>query len=179
MAPREGNRCEARDVLLQLEAMLAMLCKGAAEVKLEIAPGPAWASISRTDLERVVFNLVLNARDAFAGYGHIRLRLSSSAEQLVIEVHDDGQGISQELLVQVFQPYYTTKTQGTGLGLATVRNLVEGAGGHITVTSKLGQGSSFIVTLPRAVPAVAAGEGTQGPASSAVVDPKVMTGRKG
>lgn len=149
LAPRQGERCDARDVLEQLEPILGLLCKGTAEVRVDLAPAPAWVSLSRTDLERVLFNLVLNARDAIAGYGHITLRLRSSASQVVVEVRDDGEGISQELLVHVFQPYFTTKTEGTGLGLATVRAIVEGAGGHVAVTSTPGQGSCFTVVLRR------------------------------
>jgi two-component system cell cycle sensor histidine kinase/response regulator CckA len=151
-ASREGDRCEARDVLVQLETMLRLLCQRTAEVRLDIDPEPVWAAISRTDLERVLFNLVLNARDAIGGFGHIGLRLHSTPEQVAIEICDDGEGIAQDLLVQVFQPYFTTKAQGTGLGLATVRTIVESAGGHIDVTSQPGHGSCFTVTLRRAEP---------------------------
>jgi signal transduction histidine kinase len=148
-APRQGDRCDARDVLVQLETMIELLCRRTAEVRLDIGPEPVWVAISRTDLERVVLNLVLNARDAIEGLGHISLGLRPSADQVVIEVRDDGAGISQELLVEVFQPYFTTKAQGTGLGLATVRTIVEAAGGHVTVTSQPGHGSCFTVTVRR------------------------------
>jgi signal transduction histidine kinase len=146
-APRQGDRCDARAVLVALEAMLALLCRHTAELRLDVAAAPAWAAISRTDLERVVFNLVINARDALPGFGHISIRLHTAGDQWAIDVGDDGQGISQELLVQVFQPYFTTKAQGTGLGLATVRTIVEGAGGQVTVASKPGHGSCFTVVL--------------------------------
>jgi two-component system, cell cycle sensor histidine kinase and response regulator CckA len=154
-ASRHGDRCDASDVLFQLGAMLTLLCKETAELQVDVARDPAWAAISRTDLERVVLNLVLNARDAIAGRGQIMLRLRSSAEHLAIEVSDNGEGISQELLVQVFQPYFTTKALGTGLGLATVRTIVEGAGGHISVTSEPDQGSRFTVVLRRVEPPAA------------------------
>jgi two-component system cell cycle sensor histidine kinase/response regulator CckA len=157
MAPRQDDRCDGREVLVQLETILALLCQHTAEVRLDVEAAPAWAAISRTDLERVVFNLVLNARDAMAGFGHISIRLHTTAEQLAIEVGDDGEGISQELLVQVFQPYFTTKAQGTGLGLATVRTIVEAARGHITVTSKPDRGSCFTVFLRQVEPPVSGG----------------------
>jgi signal transduction histidine kinase len=151
-APRSGDRCDAREVLVHLETMLGLLCKRTAEVRLDLAPEPVWAAISRTDLERIVFNLVLNARDAIEGLGHISLRLHASADQVVVEVRDDGEGISQALLMEVFEPYFTTKAQGTGLGLATVRAIVEGVGGHVGVTSQRGHGSCFTVTLRREEP---------------------------
>lgn len=156
-APRQGDLCDATKVLVELEPILVLLCQQRAEVRLDVATDPVWAPISRTDLERVVFNLVLNARDANAEFGHIGIRLHTSADELSLEVRDDGAGISQELLVQVFQPYFTTKAQGTGLGLATVRAIVEGAGGHITVTSLSGHGSCFTITLPRLGPPVPSG----------------------
>jgi signal transduction histidine kinase len=149
-APREGQSCDAREALVGLETMLRLFCRRIAEVRLDITPGPVWVAISRTDLERIVLNLVLNARDAIAGYGHIGLRLDAGADQVALEVRDDGAGISEELLLQVFEPYFTTKAQGTGLGLATVRTLAEGAGGRVTVTSQPGHGSCFTVTLRRA-----------------------------
>jgi two-component system, cell cycle sensor histidine kinase and response regulator CckA len=155
-ASRLGDRCDVREALAQLETILALICKGTAEVLLDLPPGPAWAPITRSALERVVLNLVLNARDAIRGFGHISLHLQARGDQLAIEVRDDGQGISQDLMVQVFQPYFTTRPQGTGLGLATVRALVEGAGGHITVTSKPGQGTCFTVALPGVAPPAAA-----------------------
>lgn len=156
-AARRGDRCDASAVLVELRAMLVLLCRGTADLSLDVAPEPAWAAISRTDLERVVFNLVLNARDAIAGSGHISLSLRSAADNLVVEVADTGEGISQELLEQVFQPYFTTKVQGTGLGLATVRTIVERACGSITLASTPGQGSCFTVMLGRLEPPVTAG----------------------
>lgn len=148
-APRQGGTCEVTDVLSQLEPMLALLCKGFAELRLDLETEPVWAPVSRTDLERVVFNLVLNARDAAETVGLVTLRVRVCGEQLTIEVRDDGAGISQVLLNQVFRPYFTTKATGTGLGLATVRTIVEAAGGQITVTSAHGEGSCFTVILPR------------------------------
>jgi signal transduction histidine kinase len=155
-APRQSDHCDVREVLAQLQTILALICKSTAEVLLDLPPKPAWASITRSELERVVLNLVLNARDAIQGFGHISLHLHARGDQLAIEVRDDGQGISQDLLVQVFQPYFTTRAKGTGLGLATVRAIVEGAGGYITVTSKPGQGTCFTVALPEIEPPPAA-----------------------
>lgn len=151
-ASRESGCCDARAVLLGLEPLLRIFCRRSAEVWLDVTPEPVWTAISRTDLERIILNLVLNARDAIAGFGHIGLGLRSGSDQVTLDVRDDGAGISQDLLQQVFQPYFTTKTEGTGLGLATVRTIAEGAGGHITVTSQPGRGSCFTVTLRRTEP---------------------------
>lgn len=148
-APRQRAWCEVTGVLMQLEPMLALLCRGFAAVRLDLELSPVWAPVSRTDLERVVFNLVLNARDAAEKLGHVTLRLRTRGERLALEIRDDGSGISEDLLVHVFRPYFTTKAHGTGLGLATVRAIVEAADGEITVTSVPGEGSCFTVLLPR------------------------------
>lgn len=148
-APRQGSDCDARQVLAQLEPILVLLCQHGAEVRMDLAEGPARIALSRTDLERIVFNLVINARDAMTGFGHIDIRLQTSGGRVTIEVGDDGQGISEELLAQVFRPYFTTKAQGTGLGLATVRSIVEEAGGQVNAASKPGQGTRFTIVLPR------------------------------
>ena len=67
---------------------------------------------------------------------------------LYLEVQDNGPGISPELLSRVFDPFYSTKSKGTGLGLSVSYNIVKAHGGDLTVTSKLGTGSTFAIKLP-------------------------------
>jgi signal transduction histidine kinase len=98
----------------------------------------------------VLLNLLLNAQKAMPGGGHIDVRLSHDpAERIVrFEVADDGPGISEENRKRLFQPFFTTRTDGTGLGLATCLKNVQYHGGSIDVQSELGHGAKFIVTLP-------------------------------
>jgi signal transduction histidine kinase len=67
---------------------------------------------------------------------------------ILVTLKDSGPGMSQELLDQVFEPYFTTKEKGTGLGLAIVKHNVEIYGGHLKVESQLGEGTTFILQFP-------------------------------
>jgi PAS domain S-box-containing protein len=103
-----------------------------------------------TQLEQVLLNLLLNAQKAMPAGGNIEVRLSHNpAEGSVrIEVEDHGPGISEEVRKKLFQPFFTTRTDGTGLGLATCLKNVQYHGGTIEVYSEAGRGARFVVTLP-------------------------------
>ena len=103
-------------------------------------------------LRRVVLNLVQNALDAVAKGGMVSITGQSTATQVQLQVHDTGSGIAAERLARIFEPLYTTKPGGTGLGLYIVQEIVAAHGGQITVASVEGQGTTFSMTLPR-VPA--------------------------
>jgi len=100
-------------------------------------------------LRRAVANLVLNAIDAMPNGGTLTLRTRSSGENVCIEVSDTGSGLTKEECDRLFTPYYTTKEHGTGLGLAIVQSVVSDHLGRITVKSAPGQGTTFVIELPR------------------------------
>jgi len=107
------------------------------------------------EVHRMLMNLVLNARDATREGGQIVIRVEraelSGRPSARIAVSDDGAGMSEEVQRHLFEPFYTTKGgAGTGLGLASVRELVEAAGGRVGVESQLGRGSTVSVDLPLA-----------------------------
>jgi PAS domain S-box len=105
-------------------------------------------------IEDAVLNLVLNAIEAVDGKGHVRVRVfransdSIEEEQAIVEVSDDGHGICEEDLAQLFSPFFTKKREGTGLGLPAVKRIARLHGGHVEVSSTLGQGSVFTIHLP-------------------------------
>jgi signal transduction histidine kinase len=111
-----------------------------------------------TDLERLrlaLVNLLVNARQAVAARpasdsssAPIALRTASLGERVSIVIADTGVGIDQPDLTHVFDPYFTTKRGGTGLGLAIAKNIVEGLGGTISVTSSPGRGTEVRIELP-------------------------------
>jgi signal transduction histidine kinase len=106
--------------------------------------------MDRGQFELVVLNIAANARDAMPDGGQFDIELSMAARHVVLALRDDGMGMAQDICDRVFEPFFTTKPRGcgTGLGLGVVRDLVEGAGGDVTVASDVGQGTVFHLRLP-------------------------------
>ena len=136
------------------------------EVRLALAKTPDKVKVDVGSLEQVIMNLVVNARDAVVGTGRITLetgivRLAADTarehdttpgEHVFFAITDTGSGMSAEVAARAFEPFFTTKPvgKGTGLGLAMCEGIVRQAGGHITLDSEPGRGSTFRVFLPRA-----------------------------
>jgi signal transduction histidine kinase len=99
-------------------------------------------------INQVVLNLLLNSVQAIDGEGTIRVEISLSKGDAAISVADTGRGIAPEHLANIFRPFYTTKGNGTGLGLSMARRTVEDHQGRIEVTSEIGKGARFLVVLP-------------------------------
>lgn len=117
-------------------------------VHLDAAPDLPLASIDPDRMRQVILNLCLNALEAMPNGGELFLTLQLEQDALRLEIRDTGTGISPEALSHIFDPYFTTKGQGTGLGLATVHKIVEAHGGSISVTSEPHQGATFRLLLP-------------------------------
>jgi signal transduction histidine kinase len=103
-------------------------------------------------IEQMIINFLLNALDSVDDFGTIRI-LTGRAEQkglpyAMIRIEDDGKGIPEELLPHIFEPFYTTKTTGTGLGLANVKQIVTAHHGRIEVMALKNSGTAFEVFLP-------------------------------
>jgi signal transduction histidine kinase len=129
----------------------------AAHISLELDPGLPPVVTDGERLRLALVNILTNARHAVAarpGVGEareaIRLRTRmKGADRVVIEVRDQGMGIAGEDLGRVFDPYFTTRRTGTGLGLAISKNIVEGLGGSIGVSSRQGEGTEVRIELPQ------------------------------
>ncbi|MFT3700102.1 MAG: ATP-binding protein [Kofleriaceae bacterium] len=142
------------DLAVTLDAMAQMLRHSIGEdVDLEITTrGPiAPVFVDSGQLEQVILNLVVNARDAMPRGGRISITLDHEGDRVRLTVRDTGTGMDAQTLAQIFEPYFTTKdaTKGTGLGLPTALGIVEQSGGSIRVSSELGTGTAFEVLLPR------------------------------
>ena len=107
-------------------------------------------------LHRAVQNLVLNAMDAMPSGGTLILRTEKRNGGARLLISDSGKGLTREECQRLFTPYYTTKQHGTGLGLAIVQSVVSDHGGHISVTSEPGRGTTFEIDLPFTPPAASA-----------------------
>ncbi len=102
----------------------------------------------RDHLAQVILNLVLNAIDATGRGGRIHLEARDDAGAVVLSVEDDGRGVAADDRARLFQPYFTTKPSGTGLGLFVSRQIVEEMGGTLTFRSEPGRGTTFLIRLP-------------------------------
>ncbi len=154
----------AIDVNLLIVDMVTMLRRMIGEdIELTTSLGPALSVVraDRSQLEQVLMNLVVNARDATTGGGAIVIETSTvdvppphlelkRGSYVTLTVSDNGCGMSDETRSRLFEPFFTTKPRGhgTGLGLATVYGIVMQTGGAVQVESELGTGSSFTVYLP-------------------------------
>jgi hypothetical protein len=106
-----------------------------------------------SQMQQVLVNLLLNSIQAIPGRGRIRVEIDSRNGYVVLAVSDTGRGIPPEHLPNIFRPFFTTKGQGTGLGLSLAKRIVENHHGRIEVTSLPGQGTQFLVWLPSSPPA--------------------------
>jgi len=154
-------------VLTDLERLMERLIGEDVRVELDLdAPVDAvWVDVSQ--IEQVIMNLVVNARDAMPDGGVLRFELSRAeldAGQLPcgtehrpggyvqMKISDTGIGMTPEVKARIFEPFFTTKPEGegTGLGLSTVYGIIKQSGGHIEVDSEVGAGTTFRIFLPRA-----------------------------
>jgi len=118
---------------------------------------PLWVQGDAAALEQVFLNLLLNAVEASEGGGRVQISISSTDEDAVIAVADEGVGIAPEDLQRIFDPLYTTRREGSGLGLTIARRLVMAHDGRLEIESEVGAGTVVRVFLPaRHVAAVGA-----------------------
>ena len=101
-------------------------------------------------LHQACLNLVLNAIDAMPEGGTIHASVTATEGCVSLTIRDEGPGVPPEIREQIFNPFFTTKAKGTGLGLAKVQRVAESHGGSASCTSEPGGGASFTLTLPRA-----------------------------
>jgi signal transduction histidine kinase len=117
---------------------------------------PLWTVCDAGQLRQAVLNLMLNAIEAMPGGGSVAVRAyeaqSGPSVVRVVEVTDDGPGIAEEDLARIFQPFFTTKDQGTGLGLAVAENIAKSHGGHMVAESSPDRGTTFRLLLPIKAP---------------------------
>ncbi len=150
--PSERSELELGALIDGFVALVGPLLGKAVQLELVRAPEPLWVQGDRIQLEQVLMNLAINARDAMPDGGRlvIRARADAEAALAIVEVEDDGAGIDPALQDRVFTPYFTTKApeRGTGLGLFTVKSIVQQHGGVVDLVSAPGRGCCFSIQLP-------------------------------
>ena len=154
------------DVVHDTQLMLARLISANVELATDLHPGTTFVRADPGQVQQVLLNLVVNARDAMPSGGRLLIEVFASrtahaitsthdvvppGDWVVLAVTDTGEGIPPEAMARIFEPFFTTKEQGkgTGLGLPTVFGIVKQSGGHVWVHSERHIGTSFRVYLPR------------------------------
>jgi PAS domain S-box-containing protein len=181
LVPKE---VDLNQTVANLRGMLARLIREDITLSAHLSPEPAVIRIDPTQLEQVILNLVLNARDAMPAGGTIGLEVartrlsphevpsdhaSDTNEYVRLRVVDNGVGIAPDVRAHLFEPFFTTKElgKGTGLGLASVYGIVRQSNGFIGVESELGRGTTFTMHFP-AIGALEAGESRQSQQATSV-----------
>ncbi len=114
----------------------------------ELRAGDTTLMLDSKQWTRAILNVLINALEATPQGGRVRLFSRVSDQECEIEIRDDGPGLSGEIAERIFEPYYTTKSTGTGLGLAVTRGIVEEHGGSIHLSGEEGQGCQVLITIP-------------------------------
>ena len=99
-------------------------------------------------LKQAILNLFINAQQAMGGSGELMIRTSKGPKEAVLQISDTGPGIPAEKVVRIFEPYHSSRPQGSGLGLPTARRVIDRHGGTIAVDSAEGKGTQFTIKLP-------------------------------
>jgi CheY-like chemotaxis protein len=159
-------------VVNSMDQMLRRVISEQVQLQCRLSPDPVWVRADSSQLEQVLLNLVVNARDALqSGGGDISVetaaveldddgarRLATEAEPgsyVRLRVADNGVGMDEPVRSRVLEPFFTTKSDGTGLGLSMVYGIVRQSGGHVDIVSTRNVGTSVDVYLPLVVPEVA------------------------
>ncbi len=145
----EAKECQVNDVI-ESSIVLIQYDKKAREITMtrELDPSLPLVSADKNQLSQVFVNLILNAIDAMPEGGALTVKSFLRGSDIVVQFQDTGVGIPQEDLIKIFDPFYTTKEKGTGLGLAVSYNIVKKMNGTLTVESQAGKGTIFTITLP-------------------------------
>ena len=153
------------DVVSELSNLLRRLIGATITLDVIYSRDVGLVKVDQGQLEQVIINLVVNARDAMPNGGTVTIRAQNlrqteyllrgqdempPGDYVVIEVEDTGTGIPKEIMSRIFEPFFSTKEigSGTGLGLSTVYGIVRQTGGFVGVNSKMGKGSIFSIYLP-------------------------------
>lgn len=118
-------------------------------LELDLAPGLPVLDIDQDQLKQAFFNIIKNASEAMKQGGLLKIRTGSDADWLNITFADTGGGMTQETMARVFDPYFTTKKTGSGLGLMITQRIVRAHGGEVVLESDPGRGLRLTIRLPR------------------------------
>jgi two-component system, sporulation sensor kinase E len=144
------EKTDLKDVLQQtLEFLKHEIRDRDILVEVEVAEDVPHASLDRNQIKQAFFNIIRNAMQAMANGGLLKIAVTCNDRFVIVSFTDTGPGIPPENLGSLFEPYFTTKSEGTGLGLMIVQRIVRDHGGEIEVRSEPNKGTTFTLFLPR------------------------------
>ena len=150
--PREPNFADL-DLVAVLEESLdflgAELADAGLQIDLEVGEPLPIIQGDRDQVKQVFFNILKNAREATVSGGSIRIRTRSDDDFVYVHLADTGHGIDEQDLAKIFQPYFTTKASGHGLGMMVVQRIMRDHGGRIGIDSRKGQGTVVTLQFPQ------------------------------
>jgi signal transduction histidine kinase len=160
-ARRQADRRDAVELNALVQDVLVLVEKDLQQHRIQWSAechGQPWVMVNANQIQQVVLNLIINARQAMGEGGKLAITIyeDASAQMGEVRVADSGSGIAPDKLRQIFEPFYSTKDRdaqgqgGTGLGLALCREVIEAHKGRIRVESTLGKGTTFTLKLPLA-----------------------------
>jgi two-component system cell cycle sensor histidine kinase/response regulator CckA len=145
-SPRSLNITRA---VTEMRTALTALLGDNFVLELQVTDEAVAVHADPAQVDQVLMNLVINARDAMPQGGRVTVKLSATSDMAILSISDEGVGIDPGTLGRIFEPFFTTKGHGTGLGLSIVHSIVEQNGGTIAVVSEPGAGATFIIRIPR------------------------------
>jgi len=119
-------------------------------IRMGLCEKPLVCKVDKDMLKQAILNLFINAQQAMSGGGELLIRTAGQENDAVIEISDTGIGIEPDKIVSIFDAFYSSRPQGSGLGLSTTKKIVEAHNGSIAVNSEPGKGTSFTIKLPLA-----------------------------
>jgi signal transduction histidine kinase len=114
----------------------------------ELPSRPVMVKVDADLIRQALLNVVLNGAQAMVSGGILRVRLTEDSRWALLSVQDEGEGIPEEILSKIFNLYFTTKKEGSGIGLAMTYRIIQLHNGQVDVKSKTGQGTTFILKIP-------------------------------
>ena len=145
---RPGNVSQVVKDILDL--LKPQLTTNKVEVRLSLGQQPAYAMVDEASVRGALMNIILNAIEAMPEGGVLNVAIDRTDEMLRLEITDTGRGIAEEEVKKIFEPFYTTKAQGLGLGMPYAKKIIDQHDGTMSVKSRPGEGTTISITLPTA-----------------------------
>lgn len=146
ITPRSANLNQIVNDVLEL--LRPQITANDIDVHVSLSEQAAPATIDESSMRGALMNLILNAVEAMPQGGRLTVKSDRNEQGLRLEIADTGHGISEEAVKDIFEPFYTTKEQGLGLGMPYAKKIIEQHGGNITCNSRPGEGTTICIALP-------------------------------